>query len=668
MDASANAAADPLARLWARLGDAGCPVLRETWPAVRDLAFLPALREEATDRARDLELAHDFLTGLLRVPIIAVAGLLNAGKSSLVASFLEPGGRARVLRGLQRASGTHRFTLWCPGAWESDPSFRSSLEALLHSVFGAAPEGLAQARDAAHEQQRDRARLAVPLLAFDRGLDAHGMCLLDCPDIQRREEGEGAGSRRRRAVLEAAGRLCSAVFVVLPRSELEVEQVAEVLDALPRAQRVLLVNLCSAETPAAIAAEARAAWGDIATSIYVAYDFRHRGYESWTPAWDPNLRLPDTAPTDAAVPCFFAVAGSDPAHSPASVVPGRSLAAFAATMAPARLLQERQRALLDDLRRRVVVGGEFLAGRVRADQESVEAAAALLQEEFLRLLERDGDLRIKLDPALIEDFATSIRRTAPWDLKPFLWMSHKAAMALQAIRSVVRGVAGGIHERIREEGRRISEVLADSRVDADRIADGLRLWSAARRQARDRAFWLPVAERILQRFREEDGGRLPAGEWDERARDLWREVPVWRARTAVLTTMMIALAAVAVLSVAGGPILVALGIKSAALTVTVKELLVVIGLGSIAQGEAARRLDDWLRERVGARQRSDLVAIAFDEVGLPRSLLRALDAPPRVPAHPRPDGFAVRELAARQRSWQAGHWDLIRGDLQALGD
>lgn len=656
----------PLAQLWARLGEDAFPVIRETWPAARELTFLAALREDAPDRASDLTLAHDFVTGLLRVPVVAVAGLLNAGKSSLVASLLSSSGRPRVLRGVQRSAGTHRFTLWCPSAWESNTGFRESLQDLLAAVFGGTVEPLASEPAEAHAQQRERGRLAVPLLAFDSALDEHGLCLLDCPDIQRHEAGDRTGLRRRREVLAAAGKICSAVFVVLPRSELEVEQVSEVLEALPRALRVLLINFCSGESPSAVATEARAAWGDIAPTIYVAYDFQHRNYETNTPEWDPNRAIPPAHLAAEAVPCFFSVIDEEAANQPPRIALDRGITAFSRCLDPDLLLQERQRALLEELRRRVVVGGEFLAARVRTEEVALQAAAETLRDELNRLLDRDGDLRIKLDPTLIQDFAASIRRTAPWDLKPFLWISQRVSAAVAAIRAAVQGVTGGISERIRDEGRRIGAVLADARVDTDRIADSLRLWSAARRQARDRAFWMPVAERILERFHAQDGGRLPAGEWDERARDLWGEVPVWRARAAVLTTVLAALAAVALLSVAGGPILVALGVKSAALTVTVKELLVVIGLGSLAQGEAARRLDEWLRERVGARQRASLVAIAFDEVGLPRAALSEVPPVETVPVRPQTDGFAVRELGARQRAWLAVNWRRIQRDLDAL--
>src|SRR6186997_75262 len=53
-------------------------------------------------------------------PIIAVLGELNAGKSSVVATFLGPEGRRRLPRGEEDAAGTHRFVYWVPQRWLDD--------------------------------------------------------------------------------------------------------------------------------------------------------------------------------------------------------------------------------------------------------------------------------------------------------------------------------------------------------------------------------------------------------------------------------------------------------------------------------------------------------------------------------------------------------------------
>jgi len=232
------------------LRDPALPVLRQSWPDAASLPGLPALERFAPAEAEQLRQGHVFLAGLLQAPIVAVAGLINAGKSSLVAAFLSPEGRARVLRGVARRAGTHRFCLWTPAAWERDDAFRDALTRLLAEIFPEPPEPLDAAPEAAREQQRSRAHLRRPLLAFDPALDAHGLCLLDCPDIQRRDTDDAAGRQSRLEALRAAGRICSGVLMVMPRNQLEIVQVADVLEALPSALRIAAVNFVGNEPPA----------------------------------------------------------------------------------------------------------------------------------------------------------------------------------------------------------------------------------------------------------------------------------------------------------------------------------------------------------------------------------------------------------------------------------
>src|SRR5262245_22197468 len=80
------------------------PVLRATWPeggaALTLEAALVAHEGEAARGA--LQAEFDVVRArlaILATPIVAVLGQLNAGKSSVVASFLSPAARRRVPRG-----------------------------------------------------------------------------------------------------------------------------------------------------------------------------------------------------------------------------------------------------------------------------------------------------------------------------------------------------------------------------------------------------------------------------------------------------------------------------------------------------------------------------------------------------------------------------------------
>ena len=94
---------------------------------------------EALEQARVLSTAP-------ACPIVAVLGMLNAGKSSLVATFLSSGGmdttrrpddyRSRVLIGAANSEGTHRFVLWLPESWKTHERFWEFIRERLTAIFG----------------------------------------------------------------------------------------------------------------------------------------------------------------------------------------------------------------------------------------------------------------------------------------------------------------------------------------------------------------------------------------------------------------------------------------------------------------------------------------------------------------------------------------------------
>ncbi len=101
----------------------------------------PTSRELRDRIAQSLSQLHA-LVGSAPCPILAVAGLLNSGKSSLVAGFLSPTGRSRLLIGQSNAQGTHRFVIWLPERWRNDPSLWQSVLSQLESIFEHRPEEL----------------------------------------------------------------------------------------------------------------------------------------------------------------------------------------------------------------------------------------------------------------------------------------------------------------------------------------------------------------------------------------------------------------------------------------------------------------------------------------------------------------------------------------------
>lgn len=639
---------ETLARWWA---DAAHPVAWERWPQERALPFLAALERLMPVKARGLRRTRALAGGLLKVPIVAVTGLLNAGKSSLVAAFLSPEGRRRVLRGIGSSAGTHRFVLWVPRAWAVEEAMREGLSALLVEVFGEPPEPLAEDPAAAREQQRRWQDLSRPLVALDPALDQHRICLLDCPDIQRREVvpgpgsegGSPVGSARRRA-LKAAGELCAAVVVVVPRTQLEVRQVDEVLECLPKAARVLAVNFVRAEPPEAVAEEARHALPGFDGPIYIAYDAQHRDYARRTPPWDPGVASGGGADEPDPLPCFFSVQSDPEANQPERIGLERSIHGLARLLPPERCLQERQRRLLGELAAAFAEGLRQLEERLEEEQRRCFEAARGLASELRPLAQAGEEVRIKLDPRVLGDLGEALIRTAPWDVRPFLRGAQKSRRLLRGLREgaeAVRRLVGSLGPKWRDRVEQARARVAEGLLTPPKVAERLRLWSAGCGHHRPAAYWLPVAEEVLRRFQSVESPRISGADWDEVAAGLWAETPKWKARVAVAGSVLVALAAVGLVAFDGGLSLLTVtglkGLGAGAVTVTAKELAGVLGFGVVAQSAAARRLERWLNQRLARQQWTDFVALTADAVELPRGLLEragGLDLPPTAPPTP----------------------------------
>ncbi len=195
-------------------------------------------------------------------PIIAVTGQLNAGKSSVVASFLSPAGQARVPRGSGSDTGTHRFVYWVPQQWLDDPDLKSLLLDLLKTAHPNGVEFLekdpAKAADQYRSGRDDLSTLAIPLLAGDTKLDSLGFGLLDCPDIQTHDQSESSpdltesnNDNPRLDFLTSAARVCSAFLIVWNRAAIR-DRLLEIMlrslrQRMANAPLYLLINMIRPE-------------------------------------------------------------------------------------------------------------------------------------------------------------------------------------------------------------------------------------------------------------------------------------------------------------------------------------------------------------------------------------------------------------------------------------
>jgi hypothetical protein len=155
-------------------------VIERLHPSEGRESFLSALRRLDAASAVELMAAGRRLhtaEKLVDWPTVAVAGMLNSGKTSLVATFLSEQGRIRTLRGANNDQGTHRFVLWLPSAWQSDVELWGLLMSRIGDAVGQPPEMLSEDPQEAHRQQSPRHRPTA------RGAVGRDRCGVGCDRI-----------------------------------------------------------------------------------------------------------------------------------------------------------------------------------------------------------------------------------------------------------------------------------------------------------------------------------------------------------------------------------------------------------------------------------------------------------------------------------------------------
>lgn len=427
-------------------------------------------------------------------PIIAILGMLNAGKSSLVATFLSPSGSgietpdaisdlhaspariaspSRVLIGSANTEGTHRFVLWLPQSWKNNATIWGYLEQQFRHVFGCECEFLSHDPSAAVRQYNDieprtvvnsqgqsliRNPLEIPLIATDPQLDRFGIALMDCPDIQtglmprginiprqnaRFDEASASIAESRFLILERAASLCSAFMLVLPANAMHDQTVSKLLRMLesrmPHVQRLLAVNRVPRRyRTTEIASEVLKLYRSANLSrIYMAYHFDGPIDRERLPA------PPDDFPNQSVppLPRFFRI-DHEPACQPPAPVPDADWMIRLGT-------QLEGNALLADAIRSSV------ATLCLQTEQAMARGHAWLEECNQRVIEihqviADACVDFSLDPdappsnpkirlqasrKIVQQIAESLEKTAPWWAKPGRWVQRIASAGKETVGS-----------------------------------------------------------------------------------------------------------------------------------------------------------------------------------------------------------------------------------------
>jgi hypothetical protein len=377
------------------------------------------------------------------LPIVGVIGGINAGKSSLVRSFLSDGGRERILTGFSTQEATQRFIFWLPAGWETGP-LREQIESLVANRFEKAGEVLSADPEEAQRQYNDGGSIHIPLLAFDKALDDLNFGLLDCPDIQRvdihgksliQEEDEGIGrwvNLERLNLVKMGSELCAAFLLVTEISNFATKTfkafLEEIQRHIPGRTIYLLINRIPTSFPLQDLMEEAKAWRDTANiaDCFVAYDFNYSGYRESLPA-----ELTKEVDSSNQAPLFFSLPVDDSGIKTLRVLPSSLEAAHA--------FANHQKLSHAGLKAPILALHEKLAAEVDHNRDRQKKMVKAIEGSILQLMleKKNGEDKVGAPVFIVAGLmAESMARTAPRWLRPVLQMKLKSFQALKDIQSM----------------------------------------------------------------------------------------------------------------------------------------------------------------------------------------------------------------------------------------
>ncbi len=625
-------------------------------------------------------------------PIVAVLGMLNAGKSSLVATFLgspnEPhypspsDQRSRVLIGSGNQQGTHRFVVWLPESWKSNLGFWSFVENQLLSVFGGEFEWLSEDAAQAAHQYNDlaprplsdadgkitlRSPINIPLVATDPNLDRLGIALMDCPDIQtgmlplgssiaslnsRFEESAASIAESRFQVLAKAATLCSAFVVVLPANALHDQTVSKMLHLLehrmPHVQRMLAVNRVPRRyRTEEIAREVGLLYrGSNLRRVYMAYNFEGPSNRDRLPT--PPMELQHTS--DSPLPIFFRIDGHHATQPPEPIRDEDWLIRLGSQLRANDLLADAIRSANTRLTQTVHRTLSVARAHIDQQQRQLEALHQTIADACVDFSldpnspSSNPKVRLQASRQVIQQIADSLERTAPWWAGPGRWVQRVAEAGKASVSGTVarlrfpEWISGGGQAVGNWVRQKLTRGESGKVVTADALCSHL--------AKRDRKGYLGIDEsedqrravrdacqRAIDRFQIESETGIDREQIDALTRRIWSEMPM---RQRVLSSIAPAgLLFAPLLAVVMVPL--DFGGTSVLVFASLKELLFAGAAGVGLVFASSNAIPNLAESESAWQQLSDLVALVTDEIGLERL---SVGSPMRVTL-----GDTVREIA-----------------------
>lgn len=592
----------------------------------------PKVAETLLATGRQLHTAEQ----LVNWPTVAIAGMLNSGKTSLVATFLSESGRARTLRGANNDQGTHRFVLWLPSAWQSDAELWGLLMSRIGDALGQPPEMLAEDPAEAHQQYNNRdgneVSLAVPLVATDPKLDEYGIGLLDCPDIVS-DEAFGLGSPQvRRELLGKAATLCSAFLVVSSAESSRDGTLGDLVriasDLMPGIPRMLAVNKIRAQlTPDQVLDT----FGPLADAngietTYAAYDYEVPSSHPYIPG--PSDSRTVTMEDNDPLPVFYSLSKDPDQNPPAAISQDRFLISLPSKLDRGQLFEKFRVALQTSLHNAIwnqsyplIETNADDAQRVTAKAQSVLLDAVL---EFFAHRAPGGEvaeLRLHQTERIIRQLSESFAVTAPWYARWGVRLNARVRRIFGGASdligrltpsAVAQRTAGEIKDRFRrgEYGGLMTPERLTAAIDRHGGDVALEHWRD-HPISEEPGLWNEAAEAAILRFERGDFTTLDPRRLDEAVAQMWAEIPTHKKLAAGITPLA------ALLATLGAAFLIPLDF-GATFTVSIPELFAAAGLTTLSTIWAGEKNARNVGHQAARQQLADFHAVLCDAFGVPR--------------------------------------------------
>jgi len=544
------------------------------------------------------------------IPIIGVCGMMNSGKSTLVAHLLSPEGRQRVLIGGYSEEGTHRFVIWAPRSWAEDPGKRKELETFLKRAFDCEPELLsADPAEAAAQYNARAARqveFGIPLLAFDEALDQHHLALLDCPDIQRSHDTSVAlnTSHIRAEALAKAAKLCSAFFVVSTNEQQEDEKLRTFFNSLIKLDSQLPIYFVSTKV-------------HLEKLIHQAAVTRNQLSKM---GLDTKVRQIFISPNLADFPASGYPEGVSYLNECGEP---QNLSEVCQHLDPSELQRSFVHEIAARLQAAVIDGASKIHDHQRENKRTQDEARSdvlkFLDNEFFK----KGTLRPFYSPAVVLLLMESLERTAPWYLKHNFKLNN-------GFRTLKRGLASGWDwidsklPKLRRDLKKDHPAKGQKKLEEvgpDQFSHYLagRKWVPEEANSQKlREIWESCINVIAHAgIFDEDAVRI---ELDEKMAEAWSEVSAWQKIRSAAGLPLAFAGIFAVILLAP----IDFGGSAVLLKATLGELLAAAGLGALAVGEGAHSMDKTMEKRIAIPQHSALFSMIQDRFGIPRASTREL--------------------------------------------